>query len=103
MKYNQIRTELIESLRRNGGIMYMAVAALVLTDAQLTVGHNRNNIIRTNSSQNLPGSVQPPASTRTPLYTFQTAWWPSRADGQRIFGVQYHKVVFGFRAGEVGQ
>ena len=33
MRYNPIRTELIESLRCNGGIMYMAVAALVLTDA----------------------------------------------------------------------
>lgn len=27
MKYNPIQTELIESLHRNGGIMYMAVAA----------------------------------------------------------------------------
>ena len=33
MKGNQIRTKLIESLRRNQGIMHIAVAALVLTDA----------------------------------------------------------------------
>jgi hypothetical protein len=57
MKYNPIQTELIESLRRNGGIMYMTVAAPILTDAQLTVEHNRNSIIRTNSGQNLPGSA----------------------------------------------
>ena len=65
MKDNQIRTEVIESLRRDGSTMYMAVAALVLTDAQLTVEHNRNSIMRTNSGQNLPGSAQPPASTDT--------------------------------------
>jgi len=93
MKYNQIRTELIESLRRNGGIMYMAVAALVLTDAQLTVGHNRNSIIRTNSGQNLPGSVQPPASTRTQRGLATTQSETYKADAQRIFGVQYHKVT----------
>ena len=93
MKDNQIRTELIESLHRNGGIMYMAVAALVLTDAQLTVEHNRNSIIRTNSGQNLPGSAQPPAGTGTQrgLATMQSETYG--ADGQRIFGVQYHKVT----------
>ena len=93
MKYKPIRTELIESLRRNGGIMYMAVAALVLTDAQLTVKHNRNSIIRTNSGQNLPGSAQPPASTgiQRGLATTQSETY--KADGQRIFGAQYHKVT----------
>lgn len=105
MKCNQIRTELIESFRRNGGIMYMAVAALVLTDAQLTVGHNRNSIIRTNSGQNLPGSVQPPASTGTQRGLATTQSETYKADGQRIFGfniTRSRRGRFGFRAVEVG-
>lgn len=93
IKYNPIRTELIESLRRNGGIMYMAVAVLVLTDAQLTVEHNRNSIIRTNSGQILPGSAQPPVSTGTQRSLATTQSETYKADGQRIFGAQYHKVT----------
>lgn len=93
MKYNPIRTELIESLRCNGGIMYMAVAALVPTDAQLTVEHNRNSIIRTNSGQILPGSAQPPVSTGTQRSLATTQSETYKVDGQRVFGVQYHKVM----------
>ena len=49
--------------------------------------------MRTNSGQNLPGSAQPPASTGTQRSLATTQSKKYKADSQKIFMVQYHKVM----------
>ncbi len=88
-----ILVELVDMLRKNRGVAYMAVATLTLSDAELTIDQDVTNNIRTNSGDGLTLAPQSPADGGTRQRSQSRMEERFKAEGMRIIGISYMKVI----------